>query len=235
MQNANDYIAPVDPEHVQFLTILQLTLENYYDINPPYSIGEFVCHSAQTNSGIADCKGHSPEMLVYRESDTNLDISLFLNPSLLNNIQLHTYKQCWPNEIFNCGCIMLEGVSHFLYTVHNAHHDRQVSLLDLEIQAEIDKFVFAALATHCGKDIQSLIARLFCDVSYRNGLSDKLLFRYRQANELAFHYCQWLQQNFVLTNTNKFLLAELGTLYRLNGTAKQEHIRRIIEPLREAG
>ena len=35
----------------------------------------------------------------------------------------------------------LEGVSHFMYLAWNAGHDRAVSLLELELQAEIDKYV----------------------------------------------------------------------------------------------
>ena len=35
----------------------------------------------------------------------------------------------------------LEGVSHFLYLAWNAGHDKPVSLLELEMQAEVDKYV----------------------------------------------------------------------------------------------
>ena len=39
----------------------------------------------------------------------------------------------------------LEGVSHFLYFAWNAGHDKTVSLLELELQAEIDKYVASYL------------------------------------------------------------------------------------------
>ena len=44
----------------------------------------------------------------------------------------------------------LEGISHFLCVAHNAGHDRPVSRLALEMQAEIDKYVacFALLRRH---------------------------------------------------------------------------------------
>ncbi len=35
----------------------------------------------------------------------------------------------------------LEGVSHFVYLAWNAGHDKPVSLLELEMQAEVDKYV----------------------------------------------------------------------------------------------
>lgn len=235
MTFANTYITPVDPEHLKFLTMLQLKLETYYDINPPYSISEFVCHSAQVETGSSSCKGTTPEMLIYREDGTNLDISLFLNPSLLQDISIDNYKTNWTGEIFNNGCIVLEGVSHFLYMVFNAHYDRQVSMLDLEIQAEIDKFLFSVLDTDHTDSPDVLIQRLFCDVSYRDDLSDTLRYRYEQANDLAHSYCQWLHDNFTLVANNKSLLAEVGSLYRTNGTARQEHIRRVTMPVRLTG
>lgn len=229
------YLTPVNPAHQKFLTMLQLTLENYYDIDPPYSISEFVCHSAQTDTGSLNCKGTTPEMLVYREDGTNLDISLFLNPSLLTDICTETYKQSWTGNLFDNGCIVLEGASHFLYMVFNAHYDRQVSMLDLELQAEIDKFLFAVLDTRYSDAPDKLLHRLFCEVSYREDLSDALRHRYQQANDLAHSYCQWLHDTYELKSNNKSLLTEVGKIYRLNGTAKQEHIHRVTAAVRLAG
>jgi len=229
--NASSYFQPVDPEHIQFLVSLQQALQQHYDIEPPYCISEFVCHSAQTETGTSNCKGTTPEMLVYREDGTNLDISLFLNPSLLIGINNNTCHKQWSGEIFDNGCIVLEGVSHFLYMIFNAHHDRQVSLLDLEIQAEIDKFIFAALNTDYRDSIDELLDRLFCQISYRDDLSTALKQRYEQANDLAHKYCQWLSSSFVLRFDDRELSAELAKIYRLNGTARQQHINQVTQSL----
>src|SRR6185436_2609568 len=37
-----------------------------------------------------------------------------------------------------------EGVSHFVYVAWNAGHDKPVTLLELELQAEVDKYVLGA-------------------------------------------------------------------------------------------
>jgi len=229
--SASSYFQPLNPEHVQFLVSLQQTLQLYYDIEPPYCISEFACRSAQTETGSANCKGTTPEMLVYREDGTNLDVSLFLNPSLLTGIDNSDYKTKWSGDIFDCGCIVLEGVSHFLYMIFNAHHDRQVSFLDLELQAEIDKFAFAVLDTDYAEQADALLERLFCDISYRSDLSSELKQRYEQANDLAFKYCRWLNSNFDLRVDNKALKAEIEKVYRLNGNAKIKHINIISEQL----
>ena len=229
--NASSYFHPVDPDHIQFLVSLQQSLQSHYDIEPPYCVSEFVCHSAQLETGSSSCKGTTPEMLVYREDGTNLDISLFLNPTLLSGIDSNTCHKQWSGEIFDNGCIVLEGVSHFLYMVFNAHHDRQVSLLDLEIQAEIDKFIFASLNTDYRNSTEALLDRLFCQISYREELSLTLKQRYQQANDLAYKYCHWLSNSFVLQFDDRDLLAEIAKIYRLNGTAKQQHINSAAQSL----
>ena len=229
--NASSYFHPVDPEHIQFLVSLQQALQTHYDIEPPYCISEFVCHSAQIETGSSNCKGTTPEMLVYREDGTNLDISLFLNPSLLAGIDNNTCCRQWSGEIFDNGCIVLEGVSHFLYMIFNAHHDRQVSLLDLEIQAEIDKFIFAALNTDYCNSTDALLERLFYQISYREELSPALKQRYEQANDLACRYCQWLAGSFDLRAGDRALSAELAKIYRLNGAARLQHINRATQSL----
>jgi len=76
-------------------------------------------------------------------------------------------------ERFNDCCMLLEGVSHFLYLTWNAHYDRQVSLLDLELQAEVDKFVFAVLDTE-PDDTSRLLERLYQQISYRDELTPVL-------------------------------------------------------------
>src|SRR5437762_13493477 len=50
----------------------------------------------------------------------------------LRRLHAGNLADCWT---------ALEGVSHFLYLAWNAGHDRPVSLLELEMQAEVDKYV----------------------------------------------------------------------------------------------
>src|SRR5262249_59072565 len=68
-------------------------------------------------------------------------LSLYLDPALLTRL---THED--PLVRLHAGnvadwCTALEGVSHFLYLAWNAGHDKPVSLLELEMQAEGDKYV----------------------------------------------------------------------------------------------
>jgi len=68
-------------------------------------------------------------------------MSLYLDPELLERLD-----RADPMERLHDGNVAdywtaLEGVSHFLYLAWNAGHDKPVSLLELEMQAEVDKYV----------------------------------------------------------------------------------------------
>jgi len=116
-----------------------------------------------------------------------------------------------------------EGVSHFLYLTFQALRDRAVSLLELEVQAELDKFVTALL--HLWKHGERgrcpvLRERLFDRVGYRDDLGEEEGGRYRHANRLARTYAASLEERFVLPGRLEGLLRELRRTYRLSADAK---------------
>ncbi len=70
-----------------------------------------------------------------------LALSLYLDPALLRRLEAaDPLERLHGGNVADC-LTALEGVSHFLYLVWNASHDRAVSLLELEMQAEVDKFI----------------------------------------------------------------------------------------------
>ncbi|MCZ7597967.1 MAG: hypothetical protein M5U09_09875 [Gammaproteobacteria bacterium] len=85
-------------------------------------------------------------------------------------------------------CTALEGVSHFVYLLFNATHQRPVSRLELELQAEVDKFfaVWMLSATQ-GRalDVESLSAWLFDRCRFDPALGDGERDRYETANRLG--------------------------------------------------
>src|SRR6202008_3895610 len=74
-------------------------------------------------------------------NDGEIAMSLYLDPELLERL-----GRADPMERLHDGNVAgywtaLEGVSLFLYLAWNAGHDKPVSLLELEMQAEVDKYV----------------------------------------------------------------------------------------------
>jgi hypothetical protein len=120
---------------------------------------------------------------------------------------------------------VLEGLSHFNCVVWKASQDRSVSLLELELQAEIDKFVgttLLALGQGRTELLDHLHGWLFGQVSFHAELDDQQLARYRAANEYAARFCHALRSRLVDDGGN--VLAELRRFFRLPMTDKISHI-----------
>ena len=209
----------------QMFVDLQCTLAKRYDIHQPHSVEAFISHDAEALAKLTGVTPESPEMLLVHEDGNNLDITLFLDQAVITALSGLRWDKHWNGEYFNEFCIVLEGISHFVYLSWNAHYDRPVKLLELELQAEIDKFIFAALEAQSA-DNAKLISRLFENVQYRPGQSKETRHRYQTANHLAQHYCLWLGKHFDLQHPDHQLRAELARFYRISGQSKINHIRK---------
>lgn len=80
------------------------------------------------------------QLLVAGEGDT-VYVSLFVDATVLD--ALNPGAGPWQLGAHNLAAwlTLVEGVSHFQYLTYHASHDRPVSQLELELQAEVDKYV----------------------------------------------------------------------------------------------
>jgi hypothetical protein len=102
-----------------------------------------------------------------------------------------------------------------------------VSLLELEVQAEVDKFVLLLLhlwRRGLRRTSASLRRRLFERVRYHPHLDGEELSRYREANRLGGGYARWLEGRFVDDADIEGLLRELRQIYRLGGGEKISYL-----------
>jgi hypothetical protein len=125
-------------------------------------------------------------------------------------------------------CTVLEGVSHFHYVTWSARHDRSVSLLELEVQAEVDKYASALsllLAQNEGRFPAGLFRRLFAACHLLPHLSDEERRRYSEAHRCAARFCERLEARFLRRRQARpaAMLAELRSFYRLGSHAKLRH------------
>lgn len=98
-----------------------------------------------------------------------------------------------------------EGVSHFLYLAERARRELPATQLELELQAEVDKFLLlsGSLATGPGDPpvappvrSRGMRARLFEDVRYLHPEGTEHGDRYRLANQLASRFALKLERAF---------------------------------------
>ena len=162
------------------------------------------------------------EVLLLRENGEELHVALFLDESVLAQLGRGA-SEPWTHERLTGFCAAAEGVSHYLYVSHRACQDGQVSQLELEAQAELDKYLAVLLQLWAiGRRNASpqLRRRLFEGSVLRAGLAPVERDRYRLASALAAACARALEARFVITGRLESLLREVRRLYRMSGGEK---------------
>lgn len=212
------------------LAWLQGELEHVQAIETEHRVEDYVV-SRETLERLGVRPPRAEEEVLVVEERDEIALAVYLAPRVLATLRKAAHD---PDSLFGrhlpTMSLAIEGVSHFVYLASRASVRRPVSLLELEVQAEIDKFALAAL--HLWRSgrreaIPNLHARLFDEVGYRPGLGEAELERYRTANRLARGYCRALLR-YVEQGRVEPLLAELRRAWRLGAGEKYSHLRRAI-------
>lgn len=169
------------------------------------------------------------ELLVAHQGDA-LEVALYFAPALLARVRAYEHRPVGAllDGELDGYCQLAEGVSHFLYLAHAAAHERTVSLLELEAQAEVDKFAVCLLhrwGDGVGAWAGELLLRLFDRIGYRPGLTPEERWRYQEANRLSRAFCARLLVHAQARRLD-LLLSRLRYAYRLGAGAKLAHFAR---------
>ena len=122
------------------LQSLQNLLAGIYDVPLTHDVAEFLLTDRSRLPPALRASSSDEQVLVAEDGDT-LWINLFLEPGVLQRL-----ASANPLDALHAGNLAdywtaLEGVSHFVCLAWHAAYDRPVTLLELELQAEIDKYV----------------------------------------------------------------------------------------------
>jgi len=207
---------------------LQGLLSGIYDAPVHYDVHDFLLTDrAQLPESLRE-SGTDEQVLVLQEGAV-ASVGVFLDAALLARLAADD-----PLRSLNASNIadywtVLEGVSHFLYLAWNSAHDRAVSLLELELQAEIDKYV-ASWWLLRQQDPARLPAELHPLLFTRSRIDAALAVGrvelYRHANEYAARFCRHLQRQLAgRARARGEALVELRRFYRLSRERKMRHIQ----------
>jgi hypothetical protein len=220
------------------LSRLQELLGGIYDVRIAHNVYDFLvtdraCLPPHARGGQVE------EELIVAQPAAGADelaLSLYLDPALLERLARHDpLVRLHAGNLADCWTA-LEGVSHFLYLAWNAGHDKPVSLLELEMQAEVDKFVVSywllrrQLPGHFPAELRrALFARTCTDPR----LSSSCAAMYREASRYAAAYCGRLESRLARgreradgAGDEAEVLTELRRFYRLTNARKRVHIER---------
>lgn len=206
------------------LRFLQRELMALNGVQAP-EVGPFLVDRAGHRAALGEPR--APEALLVREEAEGLSLGLWLDEEVRRAVRRADPHRRRPHlvsrALLGALACAAEGVSHFVYLCTRAAAGRPVSLLELEVQAEVDKF--ALLVLHLWRRglrrlSPALRRRLFERVGYRAHLGPEELARYREANRLAAGYARWLERRFVAPGDADGLLRELRRTYRRGGGEK---------------
>jgi len=209
------------------LGALQQQLSDIYQVGRPYDVRDYVI----TDPILAMCLGqdamlaNTDETLLVSQDDDGLAVSLFLDGAMLERVESSNPLACLHAESLDDLWKVLEGISHFNCVVWKAMQDRTVSLLELELQGEIDKFVATTLLAIEQADktlLYNLHSHLFDNVRYHDELDEDQRDRYRSANDYAARYCYSLQHELI--ENDQGAITKLRDFYRLQLGDKISHI-----------
>jgi hypothetical protein len=216
------------------LSRLQRGLECLYRVDTQLDVESFlITEDARRNSGVA--RSPREQLLVTQAHNDEVRIGLFLHDEAVSNLERHDPARGLDDTNFSDFCLAVEGVSHFIYVAVCAAGDRSVSALELELQAEVDKFACCLLVAGsdaiddltAGAHARDLTSRLYDDVSFAPDLDIDEHDRYRVANGEARRYAETLSRTFVARDRVSEMLPELRRFYRLGLREKLGHIARV--------
>lgn len=209
------------------LSTIQRNLEEIYEVSIPQNVHDFLITDKKLAEILADksIDDESLEQLLVSSDDEFLNVSLYLDNNLIKRLSENYPSHETDKSDLHDFWIVLEGVSHFLYLAWNANYDRPVSQLELEIQAEVDKFVSASAIIELEKDnvyMREIWSLLFSQPKYIEKLEKENLLRYQKANAYASQYCLNLMS--MQNQTTRTMYSELRRFYRMKQQAKISHI-----------
>ena len=209
---------------------LEDLLTGIYDLDTGCRVEDFlVTDRAKLPGECRDAPGD--EQLFVAGAGDELCVSLYLDAALLERLDRHDPSDGLDAENLADCWTALEGVSHFLCVAHNASHDRPVSRLALEMQAEIDKYVacFELLRRNEPRRFPAeLHALLFRRTRVDPALAAGHDNLYRRASREAARFCARLEPRLraLCRREDGGWLAHLRRFYRLTDLGKLRHIDR---------
>ena len=124
---------------------LQNRLAGLYDAPAEHDVYDFLITDAAHAAALqgAAAEPSTDEQLLVVEEEDGVGVTLYVDQSVIARLAERCPLQSLADENLADFCTALEGVSHFHYLVWCAGRERHVSLLELELQAEVDKYVSA--------------------------------------------------------------------------------------------
>lgn len=219
---------PAGSAALECLDAFQSHLHSIYGVDVPYAVSDFVTTDRDLMSALTlGDKDHLKEKLLLYQDGEDIDLSLYLHTDVIESLASRPLDIHLEPENLQNLCFAIEGISHFLYLIWRAIRRHNVSLLELELQAEVDKYIVLLLLVRNRKKhslTRQLHHLLFEAIRFDDSLSESEERRYRRANHYAGKYCHGFERRYLTEFGSDQMYNELRDFYRLG---ENEKLRRI--------
>jgi hypothetical protein len=210
------------------LRALQHLLETIYDVRSEHNVEHFML-TQRTELPLERQPHAADEELVVVQDADEACIGLFIDAAVLGRLAQDDPLRCLSSSNLADFWTALEGVSHFSYLTWNAGHDRGVSQLELELQAEVDKYIVSLWllqAQNPGYFPRELRRALFERTVVNPALDARGRQLYAAASHYASRFCARVETTLSSDRRSlrRMAIAGLRRFYRLGSTRKLAHI-----------
>lgn len=167
------------------------------------------------------------EQLFVGGTSEDLRLGVFVDQAVLETLRRHNPSRGLDQTNLADLLLAVEAVSHFLCVIHCVRARRPVRALELELQAEIDKYLVCLLLLEAQgrrRTILGLAENLAVALQLADNLNGEEHGRYARAATFASSYAAALQQRYVRTRRLMEMLDEVRHFYRLGLDAKVNRI-----------
>ncbi|HSD29453.1 MAG TPA: hypothetical protein VLL75_19275 [Vicinamibacteria bacterium] len=204
---------------------VQRRLEALYALEPEAPVSDYLIPPSE----VSHLPGGGSRTLVSQEGDV-VRVGVVLDEATGAHIERADPRERLDTGNLGSFSTLTEEVSHFLYLLFRARSERPVTQLEMELQAEVDKYLIALFFLSLQNEgaVPARLRRLLFD-RYRlvEGLSAESAERYHEASRLARRYCGWLESRFLRGGRLADLARETRRFWRLGQREKLETIAAI--------
>ncbi len=161
---------------------LQQDIEELYGLDQGLAIDQFLVSSKELMKITPEFTPIAPKVLLKEENGVIL-FAVHVGDEVLERFEAGRIGESALSDFVS----VAEEVSHFRYLTWSVANERSVSLLDVEMQGEIDKFL---LASHYFPNEDDLRERMFERIRFSEHLDGEDLDRYIEANRLGEKFCR---------------------------------------------
>lgn len=188
---------------------MQRWIEGTYRLEPEAPVADFLIDQRLLEQHLSEDSPYrrAEEVLLLKGKPGDFRLGLFLHPKLQESASLDSSD---THHLMTT----LEGVSHFLLVLHRLKNSEELTQLELELQAEVDKFLFLRLMPDEAR--QDEAKRHLHQETNLPGLDVEQIQTYAAARRLAHRYCLHLEREYLAPRSFDGLYRELREFYRMS-------------------